>query len=72
MESLPRGWASAISKKDGLEYYYTTEDNSNVSWIHPSKHYSLYGDREFVKMYTTKSPHSPKKIFKISVRGRIC
>ena len=49
MESLPEGWASAISKKDGLEYYYKAEDNSDVSWIHPSKHYSLYGDSEFVR-----------------------
>lgn len=49
MESLPEGWVSAISKTDGLEYYYKALDNSSVCWIHPSKHYSLYGDSEFVK-----------------------
>lgn len=52
MESLalPEGWAKRMSSTEGIEYYYQTApvESSISCWIHPSKHYSVYGDEELV------------------------
>ena len=52
MESLalPDGWARRMSSTEGIEYYYQTApvESSISCWIHPSKHYSVYGDEELV------------------------
>ena len=54
MESLPEGWAKGMSRTEGVEYYYqTAPGNSSIScWIHPSKHYNLYGDKVFLDKCT--------------------